>query len=422
MLNIDSKQKPSQDNSPIFGQAILNNTLVKYLCDSGARRSLISLKLFNIIKKHDPQTLLETYTGNELFSCSGKIKIHGFLILKRFVILPEIKLNKVTLLVTENVTGHDFILGRDLVHKIPDFKKYFGEIKKTIKQMSSQVKKIFKEERKQCLKNSTSCSNLSSESSSSQSSISSSSSTECIEKNTELSEESWEEGKETNSQFSKIEEAREVVADELKQISAKSVIDLEPTINHDVAFEIEFIDPNQKPLRCKFRPLPYNLKEKVQNEIEQQIEAKIIRPSRSQWCSPIRVVDKPDGSIRITVDYKALNQLIKDDSYPLPSIQDLYNKLAEADTFTKIDMKVAYHQIPVNPNSIEITAFICEFGIFEYLTMPMGIKTAPAWFQRFIEKSLNKFIMNNTLRAYLDDIIVFTNSTKYGLNYRAKSS
>lgn len=189
MLNIDSKQKPSQDNSPIFGQAILNNTLVKYLCDSGARRSLISLKLFNIIKKHDPQTLLETYTGNELFSCSGKIKIHGFLILKRFVILPEIKLNKVTLLVTENVTGHDFILGRDLVHKIPDFKKYFGEIKKTIKQMSSQVKMIFKKERKQCIKNSTSCSSLSSESSSSKSSISSSSIMECIEINTVLSEE-----------------------------------------------------------------------------------------------------------------------------------------------------------------------------------------------------------------------------------------
>ena len=66
-----------------------------------------------------------------------------------------------------------------------------------------------------------------------------------------------------------------MVAVKLKQISAKSVIDLKPTINHDVAFEIELIDPNQKPLRCKFRPL-HNLKEKV------QIEAKIIRPSRSQ--------------------------------------------------------------------------------------------------------------------------------------------
>lgn len=109
--------------------------------------------------------------------------------------------------------------------------------------------------------------------------------------------------------------------------------------------------------------------------------------------------------------------MIKDDNYPLPSITDLYNKLAEADTFTKIDMKAAYHQIPVHPDSIEITAFVCEFSIFEYLSMPMGIKTAPAWFQRFIESVLDKFIVNGTLGAYLDDTIVFTDSSRYGYKH-----
>ncbi|CAF0997157.1 unnamed protein product [Brachionus calyciflorus] len=225
--------------------------------------------------------------------------------------------------------------------------------------MSSQVKKIFKEERKQYLKCSNSSSSLNSENSNSYS-ISRSNSMECIAINTDTEEDSFEKFKEAYTQFNTIEEAREAV--ELKQIPSKSVTELEPPYNSDVAFEIEFINPNQIPLRWKCRPLPYNLKEKVQNEIEKQIEAKIIRPSRSQWCSPIRVVDKPDV-----------------DNYPLPSIQDLYKKLAEADTFTKIDMKAAYHQIPVHPNSIEISAFICEFGNFEYLTMPMGIKTAPAW-------------------------------------------
>ena len=293
-------------------------------------------------------------------------------------------------------------------------------MQKTIKQMSSQVKKIFKEERKLCLKNSISNNSLDSDTSSN-ASISSSCSLECIEVNTDLCEETWEKDRNNNSQICSIEEAREVVAAELKQIAAKAVTDLNPTFNNDVAFQIEFIDPNQKPLKCKCRPLPYNLKDKVHAEIEQQVAARIIRPSRSQWCSPIRVVDKPDGSIRITVDYKGLNQLIKDDNYPLPSIQDLYNKLAEADTFTKIDMKAAYHQIPVNPNSIAITAFICEFGIFEYLTMPMGIKTAPAWFQRFMENTLSKFITSNTQRAYLDDTIVFTNSAKYGLDFHVET-
>ncbi|CAF0982614.1 unnamed protein product [Brachionus calyciflorus] len=225
---------------------------------------------------------------------------------------------------------------------------------------------------------SNSSSSLNSENSSS-SSIRSSNSMDCIAINTDTEEDSFEKIKEANTQFNTIEEAREVVALELKQISAKSVTELEATYNSDVAFEIEFMNPKQRPLRCKCRPLN-NLKEKVRNEIELQIEAKIIRSSRSQWCSPIRGVDKPEGSIRITDDYKALNQLTKDDNYQLPSIQDLYNKLAEADTFTKIDMKTAYHQIAVHPNSIKITAFIFEFGNFDYLTMPMGIKTAPAWF------------------------------------------
>ncbi|CAF0755633.1 unnamed protein product [Brachionus calyciflorus] len=110
---------------------------------------------------------------------------------------------------------------------------------------------------------------------------------ECIAINTDTEEDSWETLKETNTQFSTIEEAREAVTVELIKISAERVRDLEPNFNSDVAFQIEFINPSQKPLRCKCRPLPYNLKEKVQIEIEQQIEAKIIRPSRSQWCSPI---------------------------------------------------------------------------------------------------------------------------------------
>ena len=98
----------------------------------------------------------------------------------------------------------------------------------------------------------------------------------------------------------------------------------------------------------------------------------IIRPSQSEWCSPIRIVDKPDGSIRITVDYKELNKVIKDDNYPLPSINDLFNKITKSDVFTKADLRSAFHQIPVHHDSIT-TAFICEFGVYEFVFMPMGM-------------------------------------------------
>ncbi|RNA40662.1 hypothetical protein BpHYR1_018713 [Brachionus plicatilis] len=186
ILNVDSGQNKDFSN-PIYGQAILNNILVKYLCDSGARRSLISLKLLNIIKKHDPQTILEIYTGKDLFSCSGMIKIFGFVFLKKIVISPEVIMKNVRLIVTENVTDHDFILGRDLVQKILDFRTKFCEMQGKIVKMSNQVKKIFKSERKHLLNNSVKRKSCNSETITFLSS-SSTCSTESIQINTETLE------------------------------------------------------------------------------------------------------------------------------------------------------------------------------------------------------------------------------------------
>ena len=77
---------------------------------------------------------------------------------------------------------------------------------------------------------------------------------------------------------------------------------------------------------------------------------------------------------------------------------------------SKIDLKAAYNLIPVHPNSIDVTAFISEFGLCEYLSMPMGISSAPAWFQRFINGVLRDFLIRDTLGVYLDDIFLFSSS------------
>lgn len=71
-----------------------------------------------------------------------------------------------------------------------------------------------------------------------------------------------------------------------------------------------------------------------------------------------KIEPKIDGSIRISVDFKSFNKMIKDDNFPIPFINDLYTKLPDADTFTKIDMKAAYHQTPVYPNSIHRIMFL----------------------------------------------------------------
>ena len=98
------------------------------------------------------------------------------------------------------------------------------------------------------------------------------------------------------------------------------------------------------------------------------------------------------------------------DFYPLPSVSDLYAKLGKAMFCSKINLKAAYHQISMHPNSIDATTFICEFGLYEFLSMPTGISSDPAWFQSFINGVLREFLIQDTLGVYLEDIILFSSS------------
>ena len=84
-------------------------------------------------------------------------------------------------------------------------------------------------------------------------------------------------------------------------------------------------------------------------------------------------MEKPDGSIRMTIDYKRLNCVTKKDAYPLPNIEDLYMKLYPMRWFTKIDCYSGFYQIGLDDASAECTAFACEWGLFEFRCMPMGV-------------------------------------------------
>ena len=213
-----------------------------------------------------------------------------------------------------------------------------------------------------------------------------------------------------------IEIVRARIKSELESVSSKSLKDLSPSSNRDFAFRIILKNPNQLPIRCTCRRIAWHMKPKVKTALDQQLEAGLIRRSTSRWCFPLKAVEKEDGTIRITVDYQKLNELIMDENYPMASVADLYCALQEADTFSRIDLTSAYHQLPVHEDSIEYTAFTCEFGTFEYLVMPMGIKTAPAWFQRFMEHVLQKYIEQNVLKVYMDDNFLFTHGLEAHLN------
>jgi hypothetical protein len=140
-------------------------------------------------------------------------------------------------------------------------------------------------------------------------------------------------------------EVRKKLMEELKVCAAKDVTELNPSKNSDFTFRFQLKDPNQEPICSKSRTVPFYLKEKVKQAFEDQIIGGVCRSQLQQtgWAFPLRVLMKPDVSVRITVDYKALNKVCITDRYPLPSVIELYAKLVKARVFCKIHLKAAYH-------------------------------------------------------------------------------
>ena len=118
------------------------------------------------------------------------------------------------------------------------------------------------------------------------------------------------------------------------------------------------------------------------------------------------MVPKKDGSYRFCVDYRRLNQVTKRDAYPLPYISSILDRLRNAKFLSSLDIKSAYWQVPVAPNSREYTAFtIPGRGLFQFCRMPMGLTNAPATWQRLIDRILGADLEPHVL-VYLDDIVI----------------
>lgn len=132
----------------------------------------------------------------------------------------------------------------------------------------------------------------------------------------------------------------------------------------------------------------------------------IVRPCFSDYASPIVLVNKKDGTKRICVDYRKLNEKIIKDKYPLPLIDDQVKKLYKARVFSTIDLKNGFFHVPVEKSSRRYTAFITESGTYEFLKTPFGLCNSPAIFQRFINCVFKPLIDEGTVLAYMDDLII----------------
>jgi hypothetical protein len=108
-------------------------------------------------------------------------------------------------------------------------------------------------------------------------------------------------------------------------------------------------------------------------------------------------MEKKDGTKRMCIDYRALNEVTVKNKYPLPRIEDLFDQLRGASVFSKIDLRSGYHQLRIRPSDIPKTAFITKYGLYEFMVMSFGLMNALAYFM---------YLMNNVFMDYLDKFVV----------------
>jgi predicted aspartyl protease len=146
----------------------------------------------------------------------------------------------------------------------------------------------------------------------------------------------------------------------------------------------------------------------ISQEIKKMLNLNIIRKSKSSFSFPVILVKKKDQTFRFCIDFRNLNKITTRDSYPLPRIDEMLNKLGNARYFTKLDCSSGYWQIPLNENDKYKTAFKTKDGLFEFNVLPFGLVNAPSHFQRIMNQLLEPYV--NFSSVYLDDVIVYSNT------------
>ena len=174
----------------------------------------------------------------------------------------------------------------------------------------------------------------------------------------------------------------------------------------DVDFRIE-LHPGTSPISMTpHRMAPVELQE-LKFQIQELLGKGFIRPSTSPWGAPVLFAKKKDKTLQLCIDYRQLNRVTIKNRYPLPRIDDLFDQLRGARVYSKIDLRIGYHQLRVREAGIPKTAF--RYVHFEFTVMPVGLTNAPAAFMglmnRVFQPYLDQFVV-----VFVDDILIYSQS------------
>lgn len=171
--------------------------------------------------------------------------------------------------------------------------------------------------------------------------------------------------------------------------------------------QIEILDGKEPPFARGYRPIAPQELEVVKQYIDELQAKGFIRPSSSPAASPVLIVRKPSGGLRVCIDYRGLNDVTIKNRYPIPNVNETLQKLRGCNYFTTLDVIAAFNRIRIAAGDEWKTAFTTRYGQFEYLVMPFGLCNAPGTFQSYINNSLKEYL-DLWATAYLDDVLVFS--------------
>jgi hypothetical protein len=185
--------------------------------------------------------------------------------------------------------------------------------------------------------------------------------------------------------------------------------------DRDIKFVIE-LQPGTAPISKRPYRMPPNELAELKTQLQDLLDKGFICPSASPWGCPALFVKKKDNSLRLCVDYRPLNAVTIKNKYPLPRIDILFDQLAGAKVFSKIDLRSGYHQIKIKPSDIPKMAFSTRNGLYEYLVMSFGLTNAPAYFMYLMNSvfmpELDKFVV-----VFIDDILIYSKTKEDHANH-----
>jgi hypothetical protein len=176
--------------------------------------------------------------------------------------------------------------------------------------------------------------------------------------------------------------------------------------DREIEFVIELV-PGTAPIFKRPYRMAANQLAELKEQLQELLDKGYIRPSASPWGAPVIFVPKKDGTQRMCVDHRSLNEVTVKNKYPLSRIDDLFDQLKGACVFSKIDLRSGYHQLKIRATDITKIAFITQYGLYEYTVMSFGLTNAPTYFMYLMNEVfmeyLDKFVV-----VFIDDILIFS--------------